>query len=148
MAVQSFDHLLKLFLTAEDHQQRITIVQNLAALKDTRAVQPLLDFLQASLDGAREHRCIGHHCHHLAQATELQWEIIAALGALGDQRAIHVLLQALEHRFLYSEAMRALGKLGGKQTLTSLIKNHPGLRVYSAVLEEYAAHDSAEVRAF
>jgi len=142
MQVQSFDHLLNIFLSADDHTRRISAIQALAAAKESRAVQPLVDYLEKALNRARKDRPGSHYCTHFAMQTELQWEVIAALGEIGDERAIKPLLQALEHRFLYSEALRALTRLGGSHALKVLIHNYPGLRVYSTILEDFAPQDS------
>jgi HEAT repeat protein len=87
-----------------DKQVRIQTANKLSTLKDSKAVQPLIEALRD-------------------EQWEVRREAACALGEIGDKKAVEPLIELLQGNLLsVRRAAYGLGELGDKQTEESLIK--------------------------
>ena len=84
-------------------------VKSLGKLRSTRAVDPMLALL-------------GHGMPRVAD-----FQIISALGKIGDDRASARLVEALDTRESWYEATEALGKLGTEEGHEAIVAHPPSL---------------------
>lgn len=109
-----------------DPQRRDEAVQSLGALRDPRAIDPLINILRETRDD-----------HAMAYRT--RQSAAESLGAIGDLQALTALIYALEdpHSAVKISAAYALGKLNDSQAvepLLNLLQNR-STDVRAAVLE-------------
>ena len=79
---------------------------------------------QAAIETLGKHKCreaVPRLLDALACEFWLQFAAIAALGEIGDKRAVPKLLLLLEDEFCQLEALEALGKIGDPETIEPLV---------------------------
>lgn len=129
-------------LDSDNQEERIRGIEALRGTKSKKAVKPLLRIVQAvDLDGFERIQAayllggIGDKSvveplitvleDDMKRRTGVMMGIIPALGMLGDEKAVPILLEALNNRddqwLARSTAAEALGMIGSKQAVPSLI---------------------------
>ena len=95
---------LEIALKDKDWRTRLTATEALGVLGSKTAVQPLIEIVQSDPD------------------TAVRQDAIRALGCIGDSSATEQLLRVLNEPRLQVQAIEALGKIGDRRTVPTLMK--------------------------
>lgn len=107
-------------------------VQILSRIKDPSTVQALLPLLEhpdtniaqaavEALGAVRAREAVPGLIRLLDADLWLQFAAVAALGEIGDARAVQPLLDSLQNEMLAEPAVEALGRIGAAEALPSLL---------------------------
>jgi HEAT repeat protein len=127
-------------------------VQILSRIKDPSTVQALLPLVghpdsniaQAAIEGLgalRAREAVPALLRLLSADLWLQFAAVAALGEIGDERAVPPLLEAIPNEMLAEPAVEALGKVGSAEALPrllALLADHDRLPLRDQVLRSSA----------
>jgi HEAT repeat protein len=127
-------------------------VQILSRIKDPSTVQALLPLVehpdsniaQAAIEGLgalRAREAVPGLLRLLSADLWLQFAAVAALGEIGDERAVQPLLEAIPNEMLAEAAVEALGKVGSAEALPrllALLADHDRLPLRDQVLRSSA----------
>ncbi|HEY7833368.1 MAG TPA: HEAT repeat domain-containing protein [Ktedonobacterales bacterium] len=105
-------------LATPTDQTRVLVIVALDQLGDERAVGPLIGILERKEYGSARANVGG--------------AAVAALGRLGEARALDVLVAALDHSLTHYQAVEALGKLADVRVVPALIAAMHAFKLPSA----------------
>lgn len=142
-------------------------VQILSRIKDPSTVQALLPLLEhpdtniaqaavEALGAVRARDAVPGLIRLLHADLWLQFAAVAALGEIGDARAVQPLIESIQNEMLSEPAVEALGKIGSAEALPCLLSLLAGqdrlplrdqvLRASAAILETRGAPPSVFTR--